>query len=251
MSTEIISTDKTIYYYFFSATPQVLAGAIALVGVFYVFAYRELRDRMKSIPIVLLDFLRKHTDHHHIGAKNKIKFESLILDFDPVIQYPQIKTLDILITSIDDFFLAISKNEPPSIKISHFKWQEILEHYRTQYIKLNSEITTLSRYTKICIVYNSVIIMISIFLLTSVKYMTDHHLQVWMYIAAGLAIIGIMIVAITIYKNIRPRKPDKGDHEGNHYDLIARMKCYLKEIILWFHHTKSVSSTAINNQKGA
>ena len=56
------------FNYFFSSTPQVLGGILALFGVFVIFAVQTLRSELLNIAKIIYDNARNSSDSH-LGSK--------------------------------------------------------------------------------------------------------------------------------------------------------------------------------------
>jgi hypothetical protein len=88
------NVDSNSFYYFFSATPQVLAAILGLFGVFIVFKIDSLKKQMFGIGQSLLDKLKKDSDGYLSGDKKvaeitgietAVKFGSFVLNLENAI----------------------------------------------------------------------------------------------------------------------------------------------------------------------
>lgn len=96
-------TMSNSFYYFFSATPQVLAAILALFGVFVIFKIQTMKSELLSIGQAFFDYIKhsigpdsmRKDDDENRKIKNKIR-----IDVYKCLQSKDINELKLIIDKI-------------------------------------------------------------------------------------------------------------------------------------------------------
>ena len=177
---------KDSFYYFFSATPQVLGAILALFGVFVIFKIDNLYKRLKSIGGIISGLYSRNLWERVFSPGKKVEKKIL---FDRVLQGESLHTLlvyvktfasDILLLSakLQDNIKEEEKGNPEDEKEISKKVQRIksLNHliesinswrlYPKSYTRLYDSLKTIIRDTIIWSIYTASLIVICLVILS-------------------------------------------------------------------------------------
>lgn len=166
------------FYYFFSATPQVLGGVLALFGVFVIFKIQTIKTSLLSVGEVLNDFVWSLLPKPAMKIEDEITKERRFLQRGILkcLQSQNIKELDLLLNGVkDEGLLATDK----------FNFNR--GKYLSQYQFLQSLISDTVKSS----IITAVIIVASLLVLPFGHILSDCKIVV--YILFGVFLIGIII----------------------------------------------------------
>jgi hypothetical protein len=169
---------KEPFYYFFSATPQVLAATLALFGVYMVFKIETMRSELLGIADVI----------HNLGMSQLIPtVYDRATDFTLAIKRKDVRSLRRLISEI------ITENENA---ISH----------RKRYIDVYDFLQKLINLSKWSSVFTAVIIFLCLFVIPFGNFFIDHSfllhkLYATVIIGIAISLSGLTYVLVMSFKD--------------------------------------------------
>ena len=95
------------FYYFFSATPQVLAGILALFGVFVIFKIQTIRKQLTGIGQSIIDEVTRLKITHTVILNEKLNTNDILDYLNKAIHRDDIVGLKREIDLIDDQYFII------------------------------------------------------------------------------------------------------------------------------------------------
>jgi hypothetical protein len=160
------------FYYFFSATPQVLAGILALFGVFVIFKMQAIKMELLSFGRSILEEARAkwNGDPNEKIASTRLGDTSLILEIDNAIQRQDISKIYRLIEGID---------------------HRDLKYSITLYSEIYKFLQTLLKRTFYLSLFTAMVIILCLSIIPFGKYLLC-HLEV-LYVTFGIIIVSIII----------------------------------------------------------
>jgi hypothetical protein len=94
---------KDSFYYFFSATPQVLGGILALFVVFVIFKIQSLKSQIFGLGQTIIEEYRiKRTQSHTLKLNDKLDNSDIINELNLAIQRNSLDSLEVIICLIED-----------------------------------------------------------------------------------------------------------------------------------------------------
>jgi hypothetical protein len=158
------------FYYFFSAVPQVLAGILALFGVFMVFKVQTVKSQLFGIGKIVVRDLQKYMNIKSI-VKDELK-DDTINKINSCIDTADINALLRVMNTITDGGYLIFKEE---------------------YDKLYSFLKTLINVTIGASIYTAGIILISLMILPFASFILQHPCLLYILFAFILLAVGICL----------------------------------------------------------
>ena len=99
--------NSSSFYYFFSATPQVLAGILALFGVFVIFKIQTIRKQLTGIGQSIIDEVTRLKITHTVILNEKLNTNDILDYLNKAIHRDDIVGLKREIDLIDDQYFII------------------------------------------------------------------------------------------------------------------------------------------------
>jgi len=156
---EEIFTDDS-FYYFYSTVPQVLAGGIALIGVFAIFKIKALKDSLSGIAQNFYDEVKDH----YVNRDNPDIFLFTETDFNKKINFfkKYMISLNFEMIKKDMYrFMEAEKHLITTRQMKELHLNLIIARYNDLYYKIiNLRIETLRvvRFSAIVIITSLIII---------------------------------------------------------------------------------------------
>jgi hypothetical protein len=175
------------FYYFFSATPQVLGSILALFGVFVLFKLQSLSTELITIGDNIYNYYCiKITDIKPINETNTI-YESNYKAIDQIKNAISVKKIKDIKKGLD--------------KITNFKNQPFLTD-KAKFDSVYNIYKNLIDSTISATIFTGAIIVYCLALLPFAKYLSCHSLIVYLLFAVTLITVSIIfILLIRIIKN--------------------------------------------------
>jgi hypothetical protein len=172
---------ENAYYYFFSAVPQVLAGIIALFGVFVIFKLQALSNELSPIVSTLYDTLRSSNKQEY----SEIRLNLAKLCFNAY-NNKSFKT-------VSDYFKTFDNNI--------FSSYPNYTVYNRRFINTFNVYEDLFRRTVCATTFTGILIVICLALLPFAKFLSCYTVLIFIMFAIIIACVStVFCLLVTILK---------------------------------------------------
>jgi len=158
------------FYYFFSATPQVLGSILALFGVFVIYKVQSLKSRLLGIGDAVI-----------MKVEDKINISEIIDGDDKRVTIEKIKTY-IEKGDVDDLYLIMEKLT--NIQVTNFKVS-----YDFIYFFLNKLINKTLKAS----IFTAAVVLISLLLIPFGNYFLNHSIYLYILFPCMIVAIGLCL----------------------------------------------------------